>query len=98
MTSWNGGGAGGRGRVALANDLAYGVLALRTRAEHARTEEALRRAHDELERRVAERTGELAWANQLLKQEVAERRRTEEELRKTRERFEVAVQGSGDGI
>jgi signal transduction histidine kinase len=45
--------------LALANDLAYGVLALRTRAERARAEEALRQASAELERRVAERTAEL---------------------------------------
>jgi GAF domain-containing protein len=41
--------------LALANDLAYGVLALRTRAERARAEESLRQASAELERRVAER-------------------------------------------
>jgi PAS domain S-box-containing protein len=48
----------------LANDLAYGVTALRTRVERARAEEALHRAHLELERRVAERTAELAQARQ----------------------------------
>jgi PAS domain S-box-containing protein len=49
---------------ALADDLAYGILALRTRAERARAEEALRRANDELERRVVERTAELARAKE----------------------------------
>jgi signal transduction histidine kinase/HPt (histidine-containing phosphotransfer) domain-containing protein/ActR/RegA family two-component response regulator len=49
---------------ALANDLAYGIMALRTRVERARAEEALQRAHAELERRVAERTAELAQAHQ----------------------------------
>ena len=43
----------------LADDLAYGVTALRTRAERVRAEEALRQAHEELERRVRERTAEL---------------------------------------
>jgi signal transduction histidine kinase/DNA-binding response OmpR family regulator len=62
---------------ALANDLAYGITALRTRAERRRAVEALRQAHDELERRVGERTAELARANALLRQEVAERRRAE---------------------
>ena len=44
-------------------------------------EEALRKAHDELERRVSERTAELARANAILQQEIRERERVEEELR-----------------
>jgi signal transduction histidine kinase/CheY-like chemotaxis protein/HPt (histidine-containing phosphotransfer) domain-containing protein len=48
----------------LADDLAYGILALRTRAERERAEAELRRAHDELERRVVERTAELARAKE----------------------------------
>ena len=52
----------------LADDLAYGIKSLRTRAEHARAEAALRAAHDELERRVVERTAELARSNELLRQ------------------------------
>jgi signal transduction histidine kinase len=46
----------------LANDLAYGVGALRLRAEHAEALAALRRGRDELEARVAERTSALARA------------------------------------
>ncbi len=44
-----------------------------------RTEEALQRAHDELERRVEERTAELSNSNALLTREIAERTRAEEE-------------------
>jgi two-component system CheB/CheR fusion protein len=40
-------------------------------------EEALRRAHEELEHRVEERTGELAQVNEALRVENAERRRIE---------------------
>jgi PAS domain S-box-containing protein len=41
-------------------------------------EQALRRAHDDLERRVSERTIELRHANLALQQEIDERRRREE--------------------
>jgi two-component system, chemotaxis family, CheB/CheR fusion protein len=45
--------------------------------ESQQTQEALRRAHEELEQRVAERTHELAEANEALRVENAERRRVE---------------------
>jgi len=48
--------------------------------ERKRAEEALRRAHDELERRVEERTAELSKSNVLLRQEITERKRAEEAL------------------
>ncbi len=45
-----------------------------------RAEEALRRAHDELETRVLQRTAELNTANQSLKSSILERKRLEHEL------------------
>lgn len=45
-----------------------------------RAEEALRKAHAELEERVQERTAELTRANQSLRAEIAERKRAEQEL------------------
>jgi signal transduction histidine kinase len=42
-------------------------------------ESALRRVHDELEQKVAERTVELADANAVLKKEISERKRAERE-------------------
>ncbi|MEW6165362.1 MAG: diguanylate cyclase [Pseudomonadota bacterium] len=48
--------------------------------EHAHRE-ALARAHEELERRVAERTAELSAANARLQAEIAERRQAEERIR-----------------
>ena len=61
----------------LADDLSYGIVALRTRTACQGAEEALRRAHDELERRVEERTAELSRANTLLTREIADRERAE---------------------
>lgn len=43
-------------------------------------EEALQKAYDELERRVEERTAELSKSNELLKQEISDRQRAEEQL------------------
>jgi PAS domain S-box-containing protein len=47
-------------------------------------EEALRRSHEELERRVKERTAELAAANRQLLREIEERRQVETALRQSR--------------
>ncbi len=52
-----------------------------------RMTEALRQARDELEIRVEERTVELSKSNRLLKQEIAERRRAEEERAKLEEQL-----------
>lgn len=54
-------------------------------------EKELRRAHDELERRVEERTEQLNQTNLSLQREIAEHQRTEAELREYRERLEELV-------
>ena len=59
----------------LANNLAYGVMALRTRKERKRAESEIRQLNASLEKRVAERTIELVESNDQLK-------RAEEQLRK----------------
>jgi len=54
-----------------------------------RAEEGLRKAHDELEQRVEERTNELMVANEQLKREIKERRRAEEALRQSEEQLRL---------
>lgn len=67
------------------------MRSMRYAVERKRGEEALRRAHDELEQRVKERTAELSAAIELLTEQIVERRRAEEELRRLSHRL-VEVQ------
>jgi PAS domain S-box-containing protein len=52
-------------------------------------EDAVKRARDELEQRVAERTLELDRANQSLRDDIAARRLVEQQLRDSEERFRI---------
>jgi len=55
-------------------------------------EEELRSSRDQLEIRVAERTAELEEANALMSLEIGERRRAEEELGKSEQRYRVLAE------
>lgn len=63
-----------------------------------RSEEFLRQANDELERRVMRRTSELLNANRKLEQEIAIRVRTEASLRESEERFRTIIDSSSDSV
>ncbi|MBW1783603.1 MAG: PAS domain S-box protein, partial [Deltaproteobacteria bacterium] len=56
--------------------------------ERKRAEEALKRAYNELEDRVVERTAELSEASVRLKKEVAERRQAEDSLKRAYEELQ----------
>jgi PAS domain S-box-containing protein len=56
-----------------------------------RAEEELKRAQDELELRVEERTNKLLKANEKLEMEIAERERAERELQMSNRKLELAL-------
>ncbi len=64
---------------------------IRDITERSQAEDALRRARDELEVRVKERTAELAGANASLKLEIAERRQAEQQVRESLKEKEVLL-------
>ncbi len=66
--------------------------------ERKKAEEALRKAKDELEMRVAERTAELISVNAQLQSELDERRRTQEALRLSQARFAGILEIADDAI
>jgi C4-dicarboxylate-specific signal transduction histidine kinase len=66
--------------VRLGTFVIVALLTSSLTAARKRAEEALRRAHGELEKRVQERTAELANANESLRAEIIERKRAEKEL------------------
>jgi PAS domain S-box-containing protein len=61
-------------------------------------EEALRKAHDELELRVEERTAELAATNERLRCEIEERKRIEAALRQSEDMYRTLVEVSPDAV
>jgi PAS domain S-box-containing protein len=62
--------------------------------DQAHIEEALRRLHGELEKRIQRRTGELSKANESLRSEIVERKRVEISLNL----FRTLIDRSSDGI
>ena len=63
-----------------------------TEATQAR--EVLKKAHDELEQRVKERTAELKHSNERLKREITNRRQAEEVLRESEEKYRTLFEDS----
>ena len=74
------------------------IVMLSDVTERKQTEDGLRKARQELDLRVKERTAELSRSNQLLKEEIAERERVEEAHRESEERYRALVKHSSDGI
>lgn len=74
------------------------LVILRDISERMRVEHALKEAHDQLERRVEERTAELTESNRKLRQEIAQRKRVEAELAESEHRYRTVVETADDII
>jgi PAS domain S-box-containing protein len=72
--------------------------ALGVEEERRRTEQALRKAHGDLEQRVERRTEELSRTVAVLRNEIEEREQAEEELRRLKEFNENIVHNMLEGI
>lgn len=63
-----------------------------------RAEEALQKAHVELEQRVLERTTELVRTNKQLNREIEERKRTEEQLQESKTTLQMVFDGISEPL
>ncbi len=78
--------------ASAAGELAsIGLLNARMLGSLDRNQKALKKAHDELESKVMERTAELTEANRLLSQEVKERTLVQDELKRSLHEKEVML-------
>ena len=71
------------------------VISIET-TDRQQAEGALKKAHDELEQEVEERTNKLFKANEQLKREIEERKRVEVELRESELRFKILLNSLND--
>ncbi len=87
------------GRAVDPPDLSVGTLwVLEDITERKLMEQELQRAHDELEQRVAERTETLMRVNEALHSEISGRKRVEEALRQSEERYRLLVDTANEGV
>ncbi|MDQ7786601.1 MAG: PAS domain S-box protein [Thermodesulfovibrionales bacterium] len=63
-----------------------------------KADKSLRKAHDELEHRVEQRTAELRRLNEKLAEEIAERKKIEEALRQSEKHYRSLIETMNEGL
>ncbi len=74
------------------------LIVLRDFTERKRAEEALQKAHNNLDFRVRERTADLMVANEQLQREITERKRMEEALQRSKREWENTFHAISDWV
>ena len=76
----------------------FGIIISYLFSKQRKTEEALLKIHNELEKQVEKRTARLSQSNKLLNAEIAERMRAEERLRNNQEMLKAVFDGISDPL
>ncbi len=89
-------------RTAILNDkegkLSASIVIHRDVTEARRAKEALEAAHQELEKRVEQRTLELSEVNERLRREIKEKIQAEESLSQSKKRLDLAMEATSDAL
>ena len=81
-----------KGQTCGSQGVLYDITAKKELASLKKVEDALHKAHEELEVRVEQRTSELAQANKILKSEITKHNKAEEQIKEQNEFLKLVIE------